>query len=68
MKIADIKNKDDENAQERVVTVYGMINVRTDGEKAIIAQKLERYDGKKNWDIHKLEWKPKKEEFEYIQD
>ncbi|MBR2211900.1 MAG: hypothetical protein IJ896_10690 [Fibrobacter sp.] len=67
VKIADIKNKDDEEAQERVVTVYGMINVRTDGEKAIIAQKLERYDGKKNWDIHELKWNAKKGEFEYIQ-
>ena len=68
VKIADLKHKDDDNAQERVVTVYGMINVRTDGERVIIAQKLERYDGKKNWDLHKLEWNPKKEEFEYIQD
>ena len=71
VKISELRNKDDENAKERVVTVYGMINVRTDGEKVIIAQKLERYDGKKNWDIHKLEWNPDKGEngeFEYIQD
>jgi hypothetical protein len=27
---------------ERSIAVYGMINVRTDGEKAIVAQKLER--------------------------
>ena len=71
VKMSELKNKDDENAKERVVTVYGMINVRTDGERVIIAQKLERYDGKKNWDIHKLKWNPdkgEKGEFEYIQD
>jgi beta-lactamase superfamily II metal-dependent hydrolase len=41
---------------DRSVAVYGMINVRTDGEKVIIAQKLEQprsFTGEK-WDIHKL--------------
>lgn len=50
---------------ERIVTVYGMINLRTDGEKAIIAQKLERPAASKGWDIHKLEWNAKTGEFEY---
>ncbi len=52
---------------ERTVTVYGMINVRTDGEKVIIAQKLEKPASGRNWDIHKLEWNEKSGEFEYNQ-
>ena len=56
-----------EKKKERVVTVYGMINVRADGKKAIIAQKLERPLSKSNWDIHQLKWNAKKGEFEYIQ-
>lgn len=56
-----------EKTRERVVTVYGMINVRTDGKKVIIAQKLEKPASSKNWDLHKLEWNEEKEEFEYNQ-
>ncbi|HOY41355.1 MAG TPA: hypothetical protein PLX60_05800 [Chitinophagales bacterium] len=56
-----------ESKKERVVVVYGMINVRTDGDKVIIAQKLERKAASKNWDIHKLEWNNKTNEFEYNQ-
>ena len=52
---------------ERTVTVYGMINVRTDGEKVIIAQKLEKPAADRGWDIHKLEWNEKTGEFEYNQ-
>ena len=52
--------------KERVVTVYGMINVRTDGNKVIIAQKLESAAKGRNWDIHKMEWNEAKGEFEYI--
>ena len=59
--------KSTEKKRERVVTVYGMINVRTDGEKVVIAQKLEKSASSKNWDIHKLEWNEEKEEFEYKQ-
>ncbi len=58
-KLSTLKKK------ERIVTVYGMINVRTDGEKAIIAQKLEKPGASKSWDIHKLEWNKKTKEFEY---
>ncbi|WP_339813075.1 hypothetical protein [uncultured Imperialibacter sp.] len=53
---------------ERVVTVYGMINVRSDGERVMIAQKLERPAASKNWDIHKLAWNKDLKEFEYIVD
>lgn len=52
--------------KERLVVVYGMINVRTDGEKVIVAQKLERPGSSKNWDINKLVWNTKNNEFEYI--
>jgi len=48
------------------VARYGMITVRTYGEKVIIAQKLEkeRSPGQK-WDIYELHWNDKMEEFEY---
>ena len=62
------KRESSESAQVRVVTHYGMINVRTDGEKAIIAQKLEKVVGSTKWDIHKLEWKEELGEFVYIMD
>ena len=44
-----------EKLKERNVTVYGSINLRTDGERCIIAQKLEKGGGSKVWDIYKLE-------------
>lgn len=41
---------------ERSVANYGMINVRTDGERVIIAQRLERQRSKsKRWDIYLFE-------------
>lgn len=40
---------------ERSVAVYGMINVRTDGERVIVAQKLETPRGSTKWDLHQLE-------------
>lgn len=42
---------------DRSVAVYGMINVRTDGERVVIAQKLEqpRSLTGERWDIHRLE-------------
>jgi beta-lactamase superfamily II metal-dependent hydrolase len=39
----------------RTVEVYGMINVRTDGKRIIIAQKLEQAADRGLWDIHCLE-------------
>nr|WP_315220339.1 hypothetical protein [uncultured Flavobacterium sp.] len=51
--------------KERVVTRYGMINVRTDGEKIIIAQKLEQRAARGDWDIHELLWNQNLGEFEY---
>jgi hypothetical protein len=42
---------------ERSVAVYGLINLRTDGEKVLLAQKLERPRSatREEWDVHRLE-------------
>ena len=66
VKLDEIKDQD--KKKERVVTVYGMINVRTDGKRAIIAQKREKAAASSNWDIHRLVWNEKKGEFEYEMD
>lgn len=38
----------------RTVAVYGMINVRTDGERVVIAQKLEQAASRGEWDFYEL--------------
>lgn len=44
------------NGLERSIAVFGAINVRTDGHKVIIAQKLEKAPCKsRKWDIYRLE-------------
>jgi len=49
------------------IAKYGMISVRSNGEKVIIAQMLEVKRSKgQRWDIYELKWNPKLEEFEYI--
>ena len=63
----EIKKINTDKKKERAITVYGMINVRTDGEKVIVAQKLERTAAGRGWDIHKLEWNDLLEAFEYKQ-
>ena len=63
---ASLQKYSQQKRKERAVTVYGMINVRTDGEKVIIAQKLEQPAARSNWDIHRLEWNEDKQAFEYI--
>jgi Metallo-beta-lactamase superfamily len=52
--------------RDRHVAVYGMITLRTDGEKAILAQKLEVPNGDSKWDIHELVWNDDIDEFEYL--
>lgn len=61
------KKKEMEKLRDSNVAKYGMITVRTDGTKVIIAQKLEeeRSPGQK-WDIYDLEWNEKLNEFEYL--
>jgi beta-lactamase superfamily II metal-dependent hydrolase len=43
---ADLKMK-----IQRTVTVYGMINLRTDGEKVVLAQRLEAKAARGDWDF-----------------
>jgi beta-lactamase superfamily II metal-dependent hydrolase len=38
------------NTIDRTVTVYGMINLRSDGEKVVIAQRLEAKAARGDWD------------------
>ncbi len=53
--------------KDRNVAVYGMITLRTDGEKVVLAQKLEVPGGQdKKWDIHELRFNKDLGEFEYI--
>ncbi|MCB1078692.1 MAG: MBL fold metallo-hydrolase [Verrucomicrobiae bacterium] len=40
---------------ERSIAIYGAINLRTDGERVVMAYKLERSTPSKGWDIYKLE-------------
>ena len=44
-----------ETDKKRNVTVYGAINVRSDGEKVVLAYMLERPSDSKRWDIYPLE-------------
>ncbi|WP_346883687.1 hypothetical protein [uncultured Algibacter sp.] len=62
----DTTNLSTYKKKERLVTVYGMINVRTDGDQTIIAQKLEKPRSSNNWDINKLVWNKDKNRYEYI--
>jgi len=62
----NIKDLRTAKGKERVVTVYGMINLRTDGNKAIMAQKLERRRGSQDWDIHQFEWNEALQTVEHI--
>jgi beta-lactamase superfamily II metal-dependent hydrolase len=39
----------------RNVAVYGMINLRTDGEKVVLSYKLDRPKGSREFDVHCLE-------------
>lgn len=38
----------------RTIAVYGMINLRTDGEKIVLAQKLEQPAARGEWDAYEL--------------
>jgi hypothetical protein len=57
----EMQEKKDSN-----VAVYGMITLRTDGEKVVVAQKFEIPGGNgKKWDIHELYFNHDVGEFEY---
>ena len=57
LKPADAERLDEHlTVIERSVANYGMINVRTDGNRLIVAQRLERQRSKsKRWDIYLFE-------------
>lgn len=50
-----IKESPSEKELGRTVAVYGMIDLRTDGEKVVIAQKLEQAAPRGEWDFYQLE-------------
>ncbi|HMR93300.1 MAG TPA: hypothetical protein PKC69_13340 [Chitinophagaceae bacterium] len=56
-----------DKTKQRVVSTYGMITLRTDGEKAIIAQKLEKsrssFGKLVKWHIDKIIWNDERGEF-----
>ena len=62
-----LNKSNSKNKKIRTITNYGMINVRTDGKKVIIAQKLERRTAYRDWDIHMIEWNSRISQFEFIQ-
>jgi beta-lactamase superfamily II metal-dependent hydrolase len=48
------------------LTKYGMINLRTDGNKMIIAQKLERKSASGKWDVHEMKYNKNLKRFEQV--
>jgi hypothetical protein len=46
------------------ITKFGMINLRTDGTRMILAQKYEKEAPYGKWDIHQMEYSPATERFE----
>lgn len=67
--IADLKKKI--TAMNKTInsnlTKYGMINLRTDGEKMVIAQKLEIEAPHGKWDIHELKFDPGQGRFTLVE-
>lgn len=56
-----------EQEKDRNVAVYGMITLRTNGERVIIAQKIEEPSAEdRKWDLHELAFNKKRGEFEYV--
>ena len=53
-------------AMNSFLTKYGMINVRSDGRRTIIAQKLETPASYGKWDIHQLEYSNGTKRFELV--
>ena len=47
---------------------FGMINLRTDGNQMILAQKLEKKASYGKWDIHELEYNNTSKRFEHKED
>lgn len=53
--LQEAANEKFEIAKKRNVTVYGAINLRTDGEKVVIAYMLEKPSKGRRWDVYTLE-------------
>ncbi|MDP2373172.1 MAG: MBL fold metallo-hydrolase [Reyranella sp.] len=52
---------------DRSVATYGAINLRTDGHKVVVAQKIEKRRGKnKEWDAYQFEWSPKAKDWAFV--
>lgn len=64
LKVKDVKS---DKVKQKIVATYGMITLRTDGERAVIAQKLEKSRSQfgliVKWHIDKLRWNNEKSEF-----
>ncbi len=59
--------KEMQERKDRNVAVYGMITLRTNGERTILAQKLEAPRKlSEKWDIHELRFNSNLDEFEYV--
>jgi beta-lactamase superfamily II metal-dependent hydrolase len=66
-----LKLKLDENTpdkkKQKIVSTYGMVTVRTDGENAIISQKLEKgrssFGMITKWHVEKIIWNEERKEF-----
>ena len=56
-KAAQLKAKLDKllDTIERTVTVYGLINLRTDGQRAVLGYRLEQAATRGEWDLYPLE-------------
>lgn len=67
--LKDCDSKISKNNKEinSYLTKYGMINLRTDGKRMIIAQKLEREASTGKWDIHQLEFNTNSNRFELVE-
>jgi len=60
----NLKNNKEINSY---LTKFGMINLRTDGNKMIMAQKLEKKAAYGKWDIHELAYNSSSKRFEHIE-
>ncbi|MGN6292523.1 MAG: ComEC/Rec2 family competence protein [Chitinophagaceae bacterium] len=65
--VIEAKKLKSDKVKQRVVSTYGMITLRTDGEKLILAQKLEKQRSSfgqiTKWQIDKLIWNDERGEF-----
>jgi hypothetical protein len=65
----DLKNleKETDRKKQKVITTYGMVTVRSDGENAVICQKLEKerssFGELTKWHVDKIIWNDERGEF-----